>query len=245
MHIRFIGGRRDAARAVAYVLGAVDSAGLPRPGIEILRGEPGDVARVADDLSFKHKYSSAVISWAPEDAPTDAHISETLDEFERVAWAGLAPERRCWTAVLHREDSGGCHLHVLAARVDLATGRSLNIAPPRWQEDFDPLRDWLNERHGWGPARRSGTGAGAPARLPGLRGSAAAAPWAGSAQARPAPDRDRSPPRQDRARRNLRPGRHPGRARRDRPRDPPAGKGLHHRSRPGEWQTGKNERIYL
>ena len=36
-----------------------------------------------------------------------------------------------------------------AARCDLATGLSLNIAPPGWERTFDPLRDAFNHEHGW------------------------------------------------------------------------------------------------
>ena len=49
----------------------------------------------------------------------------------------------------HRERGGGVHVHVLAARCDLETGRSLNIAPPGWQKTFGPLRDAFNLEHGW------------------------------------------------------------------------------------------------
>ena len=69
-----------------------------------------------------------MIAWAPEDRPTDAQIDAVLDEFEQTAWAGLEPDRYSWTAVLHREQGGG--VHVLTARCDLETGRSLNIARP-------------------------------------------------------------------------------------------------------------------
>ena len=72
-----------------------------------------------------------------------------LDEFERTAWAGLEPDRYAWAAVLHRERGGGAHVHVLAARCDLETGRSLNIAPPGWEKTFGPLRDAFNHEHGW------------------------------------------------------------------------------------------------
>ena len=51
--------------------------------------------------------------------------------------------------VLHREQGGGQHVHVLTARCDLETGKSLNIAPPGWQKTFDPLRDAFNYEHGW------------------------------------------------------------------------------------------------
>ena len=107
------------------------------------------VAAVADSLGFEHKYRSIVIAWAPDDRPTDAQIDAVLDEFEKTAWAGLEPDRYSWTAVLHREHGGGVHVHVLTARCDLETGKSLNIAPPGWQKTFDPLRDAFNHEHGW------------------------------------------------------------------------------------------------
>ena len=44
---------------------------------------------------------------------------------------------------------GGVHVHILTARCDLKTGRSLNIAPSGWQQTFDPLRDAFNHEHGW------------------------------------------------------------------------------------------------
>ena len=37
-------------------------------------------------------------------------------------------------------------MHVLAARCDLETGKSLNIAAPGWQKTFDALRDWAEPR---------------------------------------------------------------------------------------------------
>ena len=104
---------------------------------------------VADALKFVHKYTSGVIAWAPEDRPTDAEIEAVLDKFEKTAWAGLEPDRYAWTAVEHRERGGGVHVHVLAARYDLETGKSLNIAPPGWRKTYGPLRDAFNHQHGW------------------------------------------------------------------------------------------------
>ena len=86
---------------------------------EVLRGDPHQVAAVADALAFEHKYTSGVIAWAPDDTPTDAQIDAVLDAFEETAWAGLEPDRYAWAAVLHRERGGGAHVHVLAARCDL------------------------------------------------------------------------------------------------------------------------------
>ncbi len=97
-------------------------------GVEVLRGDPDMVAAVTDSLEFEHKYRSIVIEWAPEDRPSDAQINAVVDEFEKTAWAGLEPDLYSWTAVLHREHGGGVHVHILTARCDLKTGKSLNIA---------------------------------------------------------------------------------------------------------------------
>ena len=142
-------GTGSARRAAAYVLAETDHKGTPRAGVDVLRGDPEAVAAVADGLNFTHRYTSGVIAWAPEDAPTDAQIGAVLDDVERIACAGLDPERVCWTAVRHRDDDGGAHVHVLAARVDLATGRSLNIAPPGWEWIFGQLEDHYNWAYGW------------------------------------------------------------------------------------------------
>ena len=150
MHIKFLARGTGSARAAAdYLLGARDATGQLREGVEVLRGDPHQVAVVADALAFEHKYTSGVIAWAPDDTPTDAQIGAVIDAFEETAWAGLEPDRYAWAAVVHRERGGGVHVHVLAARCDLETGRSLNIAPPGWQKTFDPLRDAFNAEHGW------------------------------------------------------------------------------------------------
>ena len=124
-------------------------AGQRRAGVEILRGNPEQVAAVADRLAFTHRYTSGLIAWAPEDAPDDVQIETVLDAFEQTAWAGLEADRYAWSAVLHREHGGGVHVHIFAARCELETGRSLNIAPPGWQKTFDPLRDHFNGKYGW------------------------------------------------------------------------------------------------
>ena len=101
---------------------------IERADVAVLRGDPDQVAAAADALEFEQKYTSAVIAWAPEDQPSDTEIDRVLDEFEDTAWPGLAPDRYAWTAVRHREAGRGVHVHVVAARCDLETGKSLNIA---------------------------------------------------------------------------------------------------------------------
>lgn len=161
MHIKFTAGRGQgpgSGRGVAkYLTDAKDWKGHTRPGIEILRGDPFLVAAVADSLGFKYKYTSGVISFASEDAPSREQINEVLDEFERTAWAGLDHDQYIWSAVLHLEEGGGCHIHIFTPRVELQSGKSLNIAPPGRKGPegykpnplFDRLRDYFNFREGW------------------------------------------------------------------------------------------------
>ena len=97
------------------------------------------VAAVADSLvrAQVHLRRDRLGAGGPADRRADRAV---LHKFKQTAWAGLEPDRYSWTAVLHRERGGGEHVHVLAARCDLETGRSLNIAPPGWQKAFGPLR---------------------------------------------------------------------------------------------------------
>lgn len=150
MHIKFLNHGSGSARGAAdYLTGEQNSAGQPRADMQILRGDPNQVAMVADSLSFAHRYTSGVIAWSPEDRPTQEQIEAVLDEFEATAWSGLEPDQYAWSAVLHREENGGVHVHIFAARCDLETGKSLNIAPPGWQKTFDLVRDYFNIEYNW------------------------------------------------------------------------------------------------
>lgn len=151
MHIKFLPhGKGSATGAVAYLLARKDHLGTEREQVEVLRGNPELVAQVADSLDFVHRYSSGVVSWSPEEQPTREEIDGVLNDLERVFCAGLDdPARVSWTGVLHQEKDGGVHVHLLVARVDLETGKSLNVAPPGWERTYDPLRDAWNYEKGW------------------------------------------------------------------------------------------------
>ena len=150
MHIKFLKhGTGSAKKAADYLIQENDYRGEVRAEVSVLRGDPYQVAAVSDSLAFKYKYTSGMIAWAPEDQPADQQIEKVLDDFERTAWAGFDRDRYCWSAVLHREDNGGCHIHIFAARTDLETGKSLNIAPPGHLKTFDALRDYYNHKERW------------------------------------------------------------------------------------------------
>ena len=159
MMIKFHKASRSGGAAADYLEDDKDHQGRTRENVEVLRGDPFRVGQIADSLDFKHRLTAGVIAWAPDGQSDPEQIDEVLDNFERLAWAGLELDRYAWSAVRHDEPSGGVHIHIMTARVDLQTGKSLNIAPPGWQRDFDPLRDALNIKHGWArpddPARTS------------------------------------------------------------------------------------------
>ena len=93
MHIKFHRGGGMPAAAARYLTAERDALGQRREGVEVLRGDPDQVAAVAASLGFKHQYSAGVIAWSAQDAPSDAQINEVVDEFKTTAWVGLTPER--------------------------------------------------------------------------------------------------------------------------------------------------------
>lgn len=150
MIIKFLAnGTGDPKLAASYLLAEQDHLGNQRAGVEILRGDPMVFTAIASSLKFQYCYTSAVIAWSPEDVVSDEQLNEVLDLFEEHAFAGLGPEQYHMTAVMHGDDDGSRHLHILIPRVELTTGKSLNVAPPGHQYYFDTLRDFLNHKYGW------------------------------------------------------------------------------------------------
>jgi hypothetical protein len=74
---------------------------------------------------------------------------DIIDRFERVAFAGLEPDRYSilWVRHLH---AGHHELHFVTPRVELVSGKSLNIHPPGRvsQALFDTFRSMVNAEYG-------------------------------------------------------------------------------------------------
>ena len=150
MYIKiFAHGKGDASSAASYVMDDVDHLNIVRADVQVLRGDPQTFAAIAESIENQWKYTSGAICWSVEDNPTDDDINEVLDDFERHAFAGLQPHQYHFTAVLHQEDDGSKHVHFLVPRIELDTGKALNIAPPGHANYFDPLRDYFNYKKGW------------------------------------------------------------------------------------------------
>lgn len=150
MHLKFLRhGQGSGKKAVEYLLAEKDHQNKTRPNVHILEGDPLSLIAVIDSLKFKYRYTSGVISWSHEDKPTKEEIDIFLQDFKKLAFAGLRNDAFSWIAVLHGHPGENCHIHVIAARVELSTGKSFNIAPPGWEQPYDFLRDYHNLIHNW------------------------------------------------------------------------------------------------
>lgn len=150
MHIKFLQyGRGSAAHAAAYVLDTLDHQGIERAGIDVLRGDANTFNAICNASPHEWKYTSGVIAWSKDDAPTPAQIQEVLTEFEKHAFAGLDPSQYHLFAVQHTDDDGSKHIHVLVPRIILTSGRAFNIAPPKHESHFDSLRNYFNTKYEW------------------------------------------------------------------------------------------------
>jgi hypothetical protein len=115
---------------------------------EVLRGNPDRTEALIDASGHQWTYRAGVISFAAEDAPTEEQQAEVMDHFERLAFAGLDPTQYDVLWVRHTHEDR-VELHFCTPRLELTSGRSLNIAPPGYEKAFDSLRDVMNQRHGW------------------------------------------------------------------------------------------------
>ncbi|KIN65542.1 MobA protein [Sulfitobacter noctilucae] len=118
----------------------------PRP--EVLRGNSERTKALIDAICYNWTYRAGVISFASEDAPSEAQQAEVMGAFEQLAFAGLDGEQYdiLWVRHSHQDR---VELHFCSPRLELTSGRSLNVAPPGYQDAYDSLRDLMNHRHGW------------------------------------------------------------------------------------------------
>ncbi len=142
-------GRGSCRRAIDYLLGDHDHKGEARARVDVLRGDPYGVAALADSLKFSYRYTSYVYGWAPEEKPTLREIGALIDDWDRLAFAGMDLDRFMSTAIQHTNTEGKIDLHIIVARVDLDSGKSFNPCPPRSLKQFDRVRDLHNWINGW------------------------------------------------------------------------------------------------
>ncbi|KAB6717016.1 relaxase/mobilization nuclease domain-containing protein [Roseobacter sp. TSBP12] len=135
---------RDLIRDASGQPMTVTRAPLP----EVMRGDPQGMIDLIDACPHQWTYRAGVVSFAREDAPTEDQQQEVIDRFEEIAFAGLDADRYACLWVRHTHEDR-VELHFCTPRMELHSGRSLNIAPPGYERAFDSLRDLMNKTHGW------------------------------------------------------------------------------------------------
>ncbi|WP_281990752.1 hypothetical protein [Sulfitobacter geojensis] len=115
---------------------------------ECLDGDPEQMALLIDSDHRKWRYTSLVVAFADDDAPSDDEQREVMASFETAAFAGLATDqpKTLWVRHTHM---GNVELHCLVLRRELHNGRALNIAPPGAERYFNAWRDYWNAKMGW------------------------------------------------------------------------------------------------
>lgn len=150
MLIKFLPhGKGSASKAASYVLDNVNHLNQERAGVKVLTGDSITFTSICDANPNLWKYTSAVIAWSKEDNPTDQQINEVLQQFEKHAFSGLEAQQYHMFSTLHIEEDGSKHIHILVPRLELESGKALNIAPPGHEKYYDPLRDHFNHKYNW------------------------------------------------------------------------------------------------
>lgn len=130
-----------------------DDTGQPQTKIrdplpEVLHGSPDQTRDLIDASTNKWSYTAGVISFAEGDDPSPDAQQEAIELFEALAFAGLDRDQYDCLWVRHTHE-GNVELHFCTPRLELCTGKALNIAPPGHENAFSSLRDLLNKTHGW------------------------------------------------------------------------------------------------
>ena len=116
-----------------------------RPALEGRGARPRSPTRSPSNTATR----PTVIAWSPDDRLTAAQIERVIDAFEKTAWAGLAPDRYAWLAVLHRDRGSGVHVHVFRGALRPGDRAEPEHRPAGLAEDVRPaarrlqLRAWL------------------------------------------------------------------------------------------------------
>lgn len=118
------------------------------PAPVIIRGNPKLTILLIDSIDNKWKYTSGVIAFAESDAPSIEMQSQVIDDFEKTNFAGLEPDAYNALWIRH-EHEGNVELHFVIPRIELITGKALNIAPPGYSQMMDSWRDKWNYQEGW------------------------------------------------------------------------------------------------
>lgn len=145
----FARGTGKGSSVMSYLVQPVNANGQRRePLPEVLSGDPTLCASLIDSIERKHKYTSGVIAFHDDDEPSLEQQLAVMDEFEKVSFSGLEPNQYhcCW---VRHEHCGNVELHFVTPKIELNTGKQLNIKPPGSTKVYDTFRDYFNTQNDW------------------------------------------------------------------------------------------------
>ena len=114
--------------------------------LEVLRGNPSLTQGLIDDLEFKQKWASGVLSF--KKSPSPSQREEIMDSFEEWMAAGIGKDRMNILWVEHKEKAHE-HIHFTIPQVDLQSGKQVS-----WfvdSRDGKALKNWqdmINLKYG-------------------------------------------------------------------------------------------------
>lgn len=150
MMIKFFArGQGSGSGPVEYCIRA-DIEGREHCPPVVLAGDASMTRDLIDSIDRQWRYTSGVVSFELGDKPSEDQQQEVMAEFESLAFSGLERQQYDILWVRHQHTEGGrVELHFVTPRLELSTGKALNIAPPGHEKTYNVLRDFLNEKHGW------------------------------------------------------------------------------------------------
>lgn len=137
-------GKENGDAPIKYCLDAGKERERPP---EVLAGDPETTCALIDACPHVYRYKSGVINFGT-DKPTEEEQRAVMEDFERAAFAGLEKDQYniLWVRHIH---NGQTELHFVTPRMELTTGKSLNIAPPGHEKYYNLWRDSWNLEKGW------------------------------------------------------------------------------------------------
>jgi len=137
-------GKGQGSAAIDYLLSKDDREIAP----VILEGDPDLVLNGIDQNPNKWKYTSGVLSFAPEDIVTEEKERQLIADFEETAFAGIDFENRPQGLWVRHQDKDHHEMHFVYPR-QLNDLRSYNMRPPSDQGRYDAFRNVHNLENGW------------------------------------------------------------------------------------------------
>lgn len=120
----------------------------PRP--VLLEGNPEALKALCNSLEFKHKYTSGVLSFSPEEteriASTKGLKEQILDDFKEFAFAGVRDDCRNIVMVEHNH-TGRLEVHYMIPRVSLESGKYFNPFPPVFDSEKGDRHNHTHVKH--------------------------------------------------------------------------------------------------